>query len=627
MYANRRCLIALRVCVVSAMTVLTPISERVLAGSRIHVPISWTAIEGSPAEANPNVGDDMTTDAVLWRRHERPTDIIYAPQADISFRSAVNNIWDNSSLSFPIIADQDDSVGNPGDVVVNFDSNGDLIFDGEFADTLLTAYEAWEDIDPMMNSQVYGIVAVNANRIIDNLPDFDVGGVGGGFSQDEISFRYAMVIDNTYLYPGTGNDTLPFHDPKDLLTGHEFGHALNLPHVENVNNLMNGSGLQDNNGDGDFDNVQLNSSQINTVRDKGKNLGEQDPPNIYVPSPLVTQASVDRSPDTAVTMLGRHEDLKMTFVELDRDTNKLRVSQMLGGLISNVPSLGAPYEFWTYLNTDDNTVTGASGPQLAAIGAPEPFLGGELMMRVKVDTELVDDGGELELQPVLEGDAWQMVGGSLVPVPAGGVTAKLPQLMARLSFLQPGSPTPPDSPILEAVMLEIDNSLLVDPLDIDQFYDFESLIARPGTPSSSAEITDRLAGTDIGRRSLLQEASFAHAFNQDEDLFPHGVPIGETIDILVEGLLPNSPYHGILGLFNIDPGVTDADGSAHFELTIPAGLSPGPHLLTVGIDGTALTADMLIDVVPEPGTSGLLLTACIPLARLRRRNRRAILSN
>ena len=78
-------------------------------------------------------------------------------------------------------------------------------------------------------------------------------------------------------------------------------------------------------------------------------------------------------------------------------------------------------------------------------------------------------------------------------------------------------------------MLELDNSLLVDPFDIEQFYQFEALIARPGTPSLDPAITDRLAGTDIGRRSILREASFAHAFNLDEDTFPNGVPIGETI--------------------------------------------------------------------------------------------------
>jgi hypothetical protein len=606
------------------MAVSASLAERATAGDRIYVPISWAAVEGSPAEANPNIGDDMTTDAVLWRRHERPTDNIYASQADISFRSAVNNIWDNSALSFPIIPDQDLSVGNPGDVMVVLTDDG-LDFNGELGDTLLAAYEAWEDLDTSMSSQVYGIVAVNANMILDNDPDFTVGGVGGGFGEDsELNFRFTVVMDNTYLYPGTGNDTFGVHDPKDILTGHEFGHALGLHHVQDVNNLMNGSGLIDNNDDGNFDNVQLTNSQVNTVRDRAGNLGESDPPNIYIPSPLVTRANVDRTPDSTGTMLGPHEDLKMTFVDLDRATDKLRVSQMLGGLISNVPSIGAAYEFWTFMNTDDNTVTGASFPQLLAIGAPEPFLGGELVLRVRVDTELVDVNGEFELQPVLDGAAWQIVDGSLVPVPAAGVTAKLPQLMASVTFLEEGAPTPPDSPILEAVTLEIDNSLLVDPFDIDEFYLFETLIARPGTPSASAEITDRLANSDIGLRSLLQETSFPHAFNQDDDVFPHGVPIGETIDVLVEGLLPNAPYHGIFGPFNIDPGMTDTDGSVQFELTIPAGLMRGPHLLTVGIDGTALTADMLIDVVPEPGAMAITLALATCGSLIVRRRRRSI---
>jgi len=382
---------------------------------------------------------------------------------------------------------------------------------------------------------------------------------------------------------------------------------------------MNGSGLQDNNGDGDIDNFQLSNSQVNTVRDRAMMLNghETDPPNVYIPSPLVTRASVDRSPDPPLALVGPYEDLKMTFVELDRATDTLRVSQMLGGLISNASLLNDPYEFWTFMNTDDNTVTGASFPQLLAIGAPEPFLGGELVMRVRVNTELVDVGGGMfELQPVLEADAWQMDGGNLVPLPAGGLAASLPQLTAAVSFLEPGSPTPVDAPILEAVTLSIDNALLVDPITIEEFYSFESLIFRPdsGSPSIPAEITDRLAGSDVGRRSILRLASFAHAFNLDFDLFPNGVPVGESIQILVEGLLPDAPYHGLFGPLELDPGTTASDGTVQFELTIPPGLTFGPHLLTIGIDGTALTADMLLFIVPEPGSMALVLVACAPLA-------------
>jgi hypothetical protein len=50
-----------------------------------HVPISWCSIDGSPAEQNPNLAGDTDTDAILWRRHERPTDNIYVNPTGITF--------------------------------------------------------------------------------------------------------------------------------------------------------------------------------------------------------------------------------------------------------------------------------------------------------------------------------------------------------------------------------------------------------------------------------------------------------------------------------------------------------------------------------------------------------------
>ena len=53
------------------------------AGGRdvLHVPMSWCIVNGSPAQTTPNVLGDTDTDAVIWRRHERPTDNIYLPHA------------------------------------------------------------------------------------------------------------------------------------------------------------------------------------------------------------------------------------------------------------------------------------------------------------------------------------------------------------------------------------------------------------------------------------------------------------------------------------------------------------------------------------------------------------------
>jgi hypothetical protein len=91
----------------------------VQGGYILHVPISWCAVVGSPAQAAPNVNGDTTTNDVLWRRHERPTDDIYLPQAKMSFRSGITHAGlDHGTLSFPIISAPTPPAGpfNTGDV-------------------------------------------------------------------------------------------------------------------------------------------------------------------------------------------------------------------------------------------------------------------------------------------------------------------------------------------------------------------------------------------------------------------------------------------------------------------------------------------------------------------------------
>ncbi len=78
----------------------------------MQLPLKWCAVDGSPAVVNPSAappnpytGDpEPDTDAVLWRRHERASDNIWIPGADITFRSGFTaDVRDNAD--FPIISD------------------------------------------------------------------------------------------------------------------------------------------------------------------------------------------------------------------------------------------------------------------------------------------------------------------------------------------------------------------------------------------------------------------------------------------------------------------------------------------------------------------------------------------
>ena len=136
---------------------LLSLSAAASAGTRIWMPVRWCGVEGAPSMQNPMAAvNEPTTDDVLWRRHERPTDALYIPFIDMSFRAGSTAAIKNGPQSFPIIRDPAGSGGNlegdagePTDAVIMcrrvwmmgdplyFDQNGNGVVDGG-VDTLLS---------------------------------------------------------------------------------------------------------------------------------------------------------------------------------------------------------------------------------------------------------------------------------------------------------------------------------------------------------------------------------------------------------------------------------------------------------------------------------------------------------
>lgn len=64
----------------------------------------------------------------------------------------------------------------------------------------------------------------------------------------------------------------------------------------------------------------------------------------------------------------------------------------------------------------------------------------------------------------------------------------------------------------------------------------------------------------------------------------------------VNGLLPSQPLHLLLGPDQLATGVTDGAGNASVAFVIPPRATRGTHLITDGVQGTALTADCTVRV-------------------------------
>ncbi|MEE9230650.1 MAG: hypothetical protein V3U86_08090, partial [Acidobacteriota bacterium] len=395
----------------SATLPLTPDAEAAGGGSNgrdiLFIPISWCAVEGSPAEANPNILGldgilDNTTDAILWRRHERPTNAIFLPQADIQLRSAINDIW--GDFSFPIIADPTTAVGVRGDV-----SGWDVNFDGaEFNQLINNCHKAYEEVD----REDVGITAVNINLFhdggrpeadgdLDGLPDGDTvmdyypvigwGGCTSIVGTTECAQPYDgrfMVPDNYYFYPTNPDRTFPSspHDPAgdlqypitdslDLITGHEVGLTLGLMFRSDNMALMNTRPVDNVGGDDDVDNIKLNSAEITTLRSNALIVvgTEIDPLGQFDPGAYVGQRRVDLGIEP---LIASYLNITSVKVALERVGTSIYFNQYLNGLL---PTDGGELSFAILTDLDTNSVTGCAASDLQSIGVDNDFPGAEMV--------------------------------------------------------------------------------------------------------------------------------------------------------------------------------------------------------------------------------------------------------
>jgi hypothetical protein len=93
-----------------------------------------------------------------------------------------------------------------------------------------------------------------------------------------------------------------------------------------------------------------------------------------------------------------------------------------------------------------------------------------------------------------------------------------------------------------------------------------------------------------GANFILEDPSFPHCYPQDV-----GIP-GKTVKVVLEKLRPSAPIHGLLGPDLVFTGKTDDQAGGSIDFPIPKDAATGFHLITVGVDDTALTADCVVEV-------------------------------
>ena len=577
---RRSCMAAVVALITSSAALNTARAGGPVGNEIIQVPLRWCAMQGSTAAANPGAFGEPDTDGVLWRRHERATDQIWTPGANLTFRSAVTAAV-LTNANFPIINDPNAAAsGGPGAL-------GDIvdpqINNAEWSQTLNSCTTAWNNLAASLGTPILGPIAVNINRFVDNSGNPTGLWGWGGFSaftpasanlcsnpQAATSAQGGSIVVVDFSVTGTG--------PLDArLVAHELGHVLRLGH---------GNGLDDD-ANGVFDDNVFACDAAETSNTPASIM------HPTIPSAAATVTTLQRATSRAIsrvysgaqidppaqlvnaeTLSDQRSDVldDVSAASVDLSWVSLVVNSQAGMLVFTHALLGIvprdeTNQYAVFADLDADATTGGAP---AKLGFQTAFQGAELVARVVVEPAR-------RAVPTL----WRFDGVDFIDVTDRG---------ARAAITSPRGGEAP-IPMYDVVSLEL-------PLEV--------------------------AGA-VGPRVRLQAIAQQLATGKDLDVLPGGPgewPEASAVDL---GMVPprfpvcavtpdqaepgdtvtveatdfgraDEPVHVVLGDLLIAQGVLDENGTVAIDFTIPAETRRGLRLITVGVDGTALTADCAVQI-------------------------------
>jgi len=568
------------------------------------VPIRWCIVEGAPADTDPSAVGEPNTDSVAWRRHERTSEATFIPQADVTLRSSLWNIVDSNTLNFPILDDQNTSDPDHelGDILdPNIDST-------EWDDTYQACVDAWEDD---LEVDDIGIVAVIVRRIVEqdgSLGPFAIGWFGA---------RRVVLEDNAWSLCGSTLFQGGVCDAVDKTFGHEVGHTLptsispatntnGLRHTCNNTTNMMRQGRRDPDGDEELNNFNLNNAidqLTNSGPDNNQCTGddtfENDVDQITavfdaaaeVPGCMIAGTNTPCSVQSDVKTDARKDtdtgsiDLASARI-MENDDGTFRVVHELYDTIE--PDILDKFnvEYFALLDTDNNTGTGGDP---ADLGINSTFKGADLITRVRVTNFVIPivAAGADAVPPILDttSTVWKFDGNKYVEVKGEKIRSFVDPLIMVSEY-------PDDRTAVrhtaDRIVIEMPNSVRGTkhvPIRIQA-------LAR-ATPAQGDVIADKLDDTaeEQGAALRLRFPKFPICRVGPSPLFAGG-----PATVTVSGLIPEKGAHVVFGSTEVATGVADSSGDVIVPFTVPAAAAPGSHLVTVGTDNTALTADCIAEV-------------------------------
>lgn len=567
------------------------------------IPIRWCIVAGAPADINPGAVGEPDTDNVAWRRHERISESTYIPQADVTLRSSLWNIVESSELNFPIIPDQDSTNPNhqPGDVLDPVSASSD-----EWDLTYQACVDAWEDLEV----DDLGVVAVIARRIVDNDGNQTV------FAWGWNGARRTLLEDNAWSLCGSTLNDVAICDGVDKTFGHEVGHTLptagtdvtntdGLRHTC-VNSNMMRSGRRDTTGDNILDNFNLNNTatQITDDGEDDTDCSDDDttevidqPEAIYaaaadVPGCMNAGTNTPCGTQRSDVQTDARADADLSAIDLaslrivDNSDGTTQIVHELYGRIDPTLLPNNTLEYFAFLNLDNNPATGGTP---ADLGLATNFQGAELVTRVQVTTIAIP------LQPERAGavpplfgtvhTVWRFENNQFVEVENPDIRSRVNPLIAVGELPDGSSRTAHTADRIEITIPSGVRGPIAVPLRIQG-------LSR-ATPQGGGGSIDKLDDTSAENGAPLRLRFPKFPVCQ---AIPSPTFAGGLTTVEVSGLIPEKGVHVVFGPKIVANGMANASGAASVSFAVPDDAAAGKHLITVGTDGTALTADCIVEL-------------------------------
>lgn len=414
-----------------------------------------------------------------------------------------------------------------------------------------------------------------------------------------------LVHDNQNFFP----ETAAFEKTNERIVAHELGHTLALGHGDGTDNdpaddapasgydQFWDPGRDEEPGSGstpvfcDTPHTFMSSSACGDVSRDATTLQRDtagavarvytgvnfDPPGVLIPGPSRGDSRTDLPGDA-----GAGPDIANAAVQENRENEVLSLLLSLYGLIGAGSS-----EYFLLVDTDGNP---GSGGNLSSLPVSSSFSGAELVVRVKVDHPA---GGAFLLTPTLwraSGTVFQQCTTAL-DIRCAEIRASLLEIAGAIDTPGPGEELPPQVDA-HALHIEIPSSLagtLSDKIRIQALSESGGATGGGG----SDQLPD--GPTDAAVPMIPVPPVFPTCF-----VTPDPAQKGNAVTVTAQGLLASRMAKVFVGDFRVGQGATDASGTTHITFEVPSEVEVGPRLVTVGIVGTALTADCLLTVSDFP---------------------------